>query len=147
MEQVRCFIAIELPDEVRAGLSHLQAQLKSGDQLEVKWVDPYSIHLTLKFLGNVGVAMIDSITEAIEKAAQGVSPFRLKVEKEVVKETGFSTSMVSSPISEHLIINYTTAIYSTGTSMTGAFVSLSQLSLVIFLNPSAMDMGGSAILT
>jgi len=30
MEQVRSFIAIELPDEVKAGLVQLQAQLKTG---------------------------------------------------------------------------------------------------------------------
>jgi len=80
MEQVRCFIAIGLPEEVKAGLVQLQAQLKSGDQPGVKWVDPYGIHLTLKFLGNVAMDRIDGITGAIGKAAQGVSPFRLKVE-------------------------------------------------------------------
>ena len=80
MEQVRCFIAIELPEEVRAGLSRLQAQLKSGDQPGVKWVDPYSIHLTLKFLGSVAVDRLDPITAALGEAAQRVSPFRLKVE-------------------------------------------------------------------
>ena len=53
MEQFRSFIAIELPEEVKAGLTRLQAQLKSGNQCPVKWVDPYSIHLTLKFLGNI----------------------------------------------------------------------------------------------
>jgi 2'-5' RNA ligase len=80
MEQVRCFIAIELPEEVKAGLKHLQAQLKSGDQPGVKWVDPYSIHLTLKFLGSVDVDRLDPITAAMGEAAQGVPPFPLKVE-------------------------------------------------------------------
>jgi len=79
MEQVRCFIAIELPEEIKAGLTRLQAQLKSGDQPGVKWVDPYSIHLTLKFLGNVNVDRISQITRAMEEAAQGVSPFHLEV--------------------------------------------------------------------
>ncbi len=53
MEQVRSFIAIELPNELKVGLSQLEAQLKSGKQPGVKWVNPYSIHLTLKFLGNI----------------------------------------------------------------------------------------------
>jgi 2'-5' RNA ligase len=79
MEQVRCFIAVELPDEVKTGLDQLQAQIKSGRQTSVKWVDPYSIHLTLKFLGNVAVDRIDPITKAMEEATQGVSPFRLEV--------------------------------------------------------------------
>ena len=49
MEQIRCFVAIELPEEVKAALSRLQAKLKSGDRFPVKWVDPYGIHLTLNF--------------------------------------------------------------------------------------------------
>jgi 2'-5' RNA ligase len=79
MEQVRCFIAIELPEEIKAGLFQLQAQLKSGNQPWVKWVDPYSTHLTLKFLGSVAVDRIGEITGAIEGAVQGASPFPLEV--------------------------------------------------------------------
>jgi len=47
----------------------------------VKWVDPYSTHLTLKFLGNVAVDRIDEITRAIEEAARGISPFHLEVKE------------------------------------------------------------------
>jgi len=81
MEQVRCFIAIELPEELKAGLSQLQSRLKVGEQAGVKWVDPYSIHLTLKFLGSVAVDRIDEITGAIEEATQGTSPFHLEVKE------------------------------------------------------------------
>ena len=78
MEQVRSFIAIELPDELKLGLTRLQEQLKSGSQAPVKWVDPYSIHLTLKFLGNIGTDMVGKVTRALEEAAQGISPFHLE---------------------------------------------------------------------
>ena len=81
MEQVRSFIAIELPDELKLELSQLVAQLKSGEQSWVKWVDPYNIHLTLKFLGNVAVDKLDDITGALEKAAQGIAPFHLEVKE------------------------------------------------------------------
>jgi 2'-5' RNA ligase len=79
MEQVRCFVAIKLPEEIKAALSQLQAELKSGSQSPVKWVDPYSIHLTLKFLGNVNRDMTSQITEAMGEAAPGVSPFHLEI--------------------------------------------------------------------
>ena len=79
MEQVRSFIAIELPDEVKLGLTQLQAQLKSGNQPSVKWVDPHGVHLTLKFLGNIPADRIGDITGAMEKAAQGISPFHLEI--------------------------------------------------------------------
>jgi 2'-5' RNA ligase len=79
MEQIRSFIAIELPDELKSELVKLEARLKSVDQPFVKWVDPYSIHLTLKFLGNVTAGRINEITEAIEEAAKGVYSFNLQV--------------------------------------------------------------------
>ena len=79
MEQVRSFIAIELPGEVKSELNRLLAQLKVGNQSSVKWVDPYGIHLTLKFLGSIAATMIDEIREAMEAAAQGIPPFHLEV--------------------------------------------------------------------
>lgn len=79
MEQVRSFIAIKLPDELKLGLVQLQARLKLGKPPPVKWVDPYGIHLTLKFLGNVPVDRIGDITKAIEEAARGISPFHLEI--------------------------------------------------------------------
>ena len=79
MEQIRSFIAIELPDELRLKLGQLEAQLKSGKQPWVKWVNPDSIHLTLKFLGNIASDRTGEITRAMEEAAQGIPPFHLEV--------------------------------------------------------------------
>lgn len=79
MEQIRSFIAIELPDELKAELSRLQVKLKSGNVGGVRWVDPRSIHLTLKFLGDVSIDKVNEIAEAMGIAAQGISPFNLVV--------------------------------------------------------------------
>ena len=79
MEQIRSFIAIELPDELKLKLGQLKARLQSGEQSPVKWVDPDSIHLTLKFLGNIASDRIGEITRALEQAARTVPPFRLEV--------------------------------------------------------------------
>ena len=81
MEQIRSFIAIELPDELKLGLTQLQSRLKLAKQPWAKWVDPYSIHLTLKFLGNIVIDRIGEITRAIEDAAQGITPFHLEVKE------------------------------------------------------------------
>ena len=78
MEQVRSFIAVELPGEIKLAITRLQAKLKSG-QFPVKWVDPCSIHLTLKFLGNIAAGRINEITGAMEEAAREISPFSLEV--------------------------------------------------------------------
>jgi len=81
MEQIRSFIAIELPDELKSELTRLEARLKSDKQPWVKWVNPNSIHLTLKFLGNIAVDRTGEITRAIENAVQGISPFHLEVKE------------------------------------------------------------------
>jgi 2'-5' RNA ligase len=79
MEQIRSFIAIELPDELKLGLSRLEARLKADKPPPVKWVDPQGIHLTLKFLGNITPDRTDQITEAMEAAVQGIPSFHLEV--------------------------------------------------------------------
>lgn len=81
MEQIRSFIAIELPAELKLELVQLEAQLKSGKQPGVKWVDPDGIHLTMKFLGNIAVDRVEGITRAMEEAVCGISPFQLKVKE------------------------------------------------------------------
>ncbi|HUT68271.1 MAG TPA: RNA 2',3'-cyclic phosphodiesterase [Dehalococcoidales bacterium] len=79
MEQIRSFIAIELSGEVKQALARLQGTLKSGSRTPVRWVDPNSIHLTLKFLGNINADMTGRITAAMEEAARGVHPFRIEI--------------------------------------------------------------------
>ena len=81
MEQIRSFIAIELPDDLKSELTRLEARLKSDKQPWVKWANPDSIHLTLKFLGNIAVDRTGEITRAIENAVQGISPFHLEVKE------------------------------------------------------------------
>ncbi|OGO07094.1 MAG: 2'-5' RNA ligase [Chloroflexi bacterium RBG_13_60_13] len=77
MELVRSFIAIELPPELRAELGALEERLKASRYSFVKWVDPETVHLTLKFLGNVPVDAIPQIVEATTRAAQPSPPFSL----------------------------------------------------------------------
>lgn len=78
MALIRCFIAVELPREVKLELAELETTLKSRS-LAVKWVDSEGIHLTLKFLGEVPEEQIDEITLAMEEATQEVSPFQLRL--------------------------------------------------------------------
>jgi len=78
-EQLRSFIAIELPEDAKQGLARLRRELQRDEHRFVKWVDAQGIHLTLKFLGNIPAKRVAEITEAIGKAAQGISPFRLDI--------------------------------------------------------------------
>ena len=79
MEVVRIFIAIHLPDDVRTVLTSLEDRLKARRHPFVKWVDPESVHLTLKFLGNVAVESIPQVIEAMSGVARLHACFRLQV--------------------------------------------------------------------
>jgi 2'-5' RNA ligase len=78
-EQIRSFIAIELPEEAKKGLARLRRELERDEHGFVKWVEPHGIHLTLKFLGNIPSKRATEITEAMKEAAQGISPFHLEI--------------------------------------------------------------------
>jgi 2'-5' RNA ligase len=78
-EQIRSFVAIELPEEAKAGLARLRRELDRDEHSFVKWVDSRGIHLTLKFLGNIPSGRVAEITEAMGRAVRGISPFHLEI--------------------------------------------------------------------
>jgi 2'-5' RNA ligase len=77
MEQIRSFVAIELPAEVKNGLKQVRDTLSAGNQTTAKWVDSENIHLTLKFLGNVQADKLPAISQAVQDAADQVTSFEL----------------------------------------------------------------------
>ena len=82
---VRLFIALPVPETVKAELKKLQKELRKvvpTDQL--RWVQPEQIHLTLKFLGNVPNEEMEDLVTAPREGCRGVGPFRLRAE-----QTGF----------------------------------------------------------
>ncbi|MFA5629294.1 MAG: RNA 2',3'-cyclic phosphodiesterase [Dehalococcoidales bacterium] len=78
MEIIRAFIAIELPQSLKEELAKLQEKLKANTSC-VKWVSPDSIHLTLKFLGDIEKTNVNLIASAMDEAARKISPFSLCV--------------------------------------------------------------------
>ena len=60
---IRSFFAINLPETWCRELSRLQDRLKKT-RADVKWVRPESVHLTLKFLGNVPEQTLDELCRA-----------------------------------------------------------------------------------
>ncbi len=78
MEQIRTFVAIELDDDLKRGLTETQDLLKGRGIADlVRWVKSGGIHLTLKFLGNVPADTINEIVVAISQGSQGIRPFAL----------------------------------------------------------------------
>jgi len=78
MEQLRCFVAIELEEEIHQAIRRTQALLKSDPAgRHGRWVRSEGIHLTLKFLGDIPADQIDAIAQAIRAAAAHFVPFRV----------------------------------------------------------------------
>jgi len=61
---VRLFIAIQIPDEIRAAFGELLQELRAIAP-QGKWVRPENLHVTLKFLGNTDEAKLPLIKEAL----------------------------------------------------------------------------------
>jgi len=75
---LRAFIAIELPQEIKDALAHIQEQLKISGA-DVKWVQPQNIHLTLKFLGEIDDKKLEEIISILENATQNKNPFSTRL--------------------------------------------------------------------
>jgi len=71
MSKIRSFVAIPLNADIISRIEKIQKELKSIPA-DVRWVRPQSIHLTLKFLGNIEENRIDDIAQAIQK---GISEY------------------------------------------------------------------------
>ena len=84
---IRAFLAIELPQELRTELATLQQELKRRIEPEMKrdtrisWVKPASIHLTIKFLGDIDEQMIDPLRAALEQATGGQNVVNVPLER------------------------------------------------------------------
>ena len=73
-ETIRAFIAIELSDQVKETIRNFQEQLKPLG-CDVSWVKPENAHLTLKFLGDVKIKMIPSVTETLANSCRDLRSF------------------------------------------------------------------------
>jgi len=75
---MRTFVAVELDESIRRGLSKLQDRLRQFDRA-VRWVRPESIHLTIKFLGEVPDQQIADVCAGVDEAATASSGFEISV--------------------------------------------------------------------
>ena len=85
---IRTFVAIELDEEIRKAIAGTQGQVQEQlmQQLRlrtpgvrVQWVRPDSIHLTLKFLGDIDEALVEAIRAALLPAVRTQPRFVVEV--------------------------------------------------------------------
>lgn len=76
----RTFIAIELPSNIRQAIKqHIDQLHVAFPDVRASWTRDDSLHLTLKFLGNVPVTSIPALSDAVAEAAHTIDPFELVV--------------------------------------------------------------------
>jgi RNA 2',3'-cyclic 3'-phosphodiesterase len=84
---IRTFLAVELGEPLRANLSTLQQDLKqrllrgASREVRISWVPPASIHLTLKFLGDIDEQLVLPMREAIGEAVRDHQPVHIPFER------------------------------------------------------------------
>ncbi|ADK84510.1 2'-5' RNA ligase [Desulfarculus baarsii DSM 2075] len=75
---MRLFVALELPaavkDHARAVIDRLR-----GAGADVKWLDAATMHVTLKFMGEVDQALLGDVRRALAGATAGFGPLELRV--------------------------------------------------------------------
>ena len=81
-ESVRVFYGVELPREVReAAAAHAARLRRDFPEARASWARPEGLHITLKFIGEVEAARVETLSSAAVAAVEGFKPFRLSIEE------------------------------------------------------------------
>jgi 2'-5' RNA ligase len=84
---IRAFLAVEVPQALRTALDSIQQDLKRqleraiNHQVRIGWVRVGSLHLTLKFLGDMPEESIEPLRSAIQQAALAHRAFSIPLER------------------------------------------------------------------
>jgi 2'-5' RNA ligase len=81
IERFRLFIAVTIPEEVKAKIAEAQSELRRAlPERSVRWTKREQFHLTLRFLGNVDAPRVEALEEALRAACRGFSALRLSAQ-------------------------------------------------------------------
>lgn len=75
---MRCFIAIDIPADIRQSITGVIGKCNQGSK-GVRWVAPENIHITLKFLGEVNEGLISAIQEGLSAICAGHDIFTITI--------------------------------------------------------------------
>ena len=78
MERVRSFVAVELPEDVKAALAAAQRELELTG-VRVRWASAETLHVTVKFLGDVERTQLVEVARAVEGVAAQCEPWEAEL--------------------------------------------------------------------
>lgn len=79
---MRVFIAIDIDDGIRKALSNLQREMLAKVDIkksDAKWVDPKTMHLTLKFLGEIKDQQVVDVCNIVRDVAGRHKSFDIEI--------------------------------------------------------------------
>ena len=75
---MRVFVAVEIPEPIRADLPRLQASLSEAGMRNVRWVRPSAIHLIFRFCGEISSEIVQCVGERFFSGAP-FPPFQVRL--------------------------------------------------------------------
>lgn len=84
---IRAFLAVELSEDLRSQIARIQQDLKTSLARELprvvhlSWVRPASIHLTIKFLGDIDEQIIEPLREALAEVFKDQHAISIPLER------------------------------------------------------------------
>jgi 2'-5' RNA ligase len=84
---IRAFLAVGLSEDLRTHIAQVQRDLKQrlgreiSKGVRISWVQPASIHLTIKFLGDIDEQLVDPMREAIADLLKAHRAIQIPIER------------------------------------------------------------------
>ncbi|HEV2175458.1 MAG TPA: RNA 2',3'-cyclic phosphodiesterase [Nitrospira sp.] len=74
---IRAFLSVELSEPLRTNITNIHVELKQrlgrelSKDVRISWVQPASLHLTVKFLGDIDEQLVPPMQHAIQNVVSG----------------------------------------------------------------------------
>ena len=78
MAEIRAFIAVDLPKEIKMEIDKMIAGFRQTDA-GIRWVKAANLHLTLRFLGNISEESVPSLADNIRGNVGGFGSFDMSL--------------------------------------------------------------------
>lgn len=77
-DPIRCFIGCSLTAELTRHIREIMDHLR-GEEASVRWINPSSAHITLKFLGSASAEQLDEIRDILRAVASQTPAFAIQL--------------------------------------------------------------------